>query len=283
MPDNLSITTMSRSEFDIAIDWAAAEGWNPGLHDGDCYFAADPEGFLLGRVDGEPVATISVVRYRSFGFLGFYIVHPAWRGRGCGLRIWQAGMQRLDGYNVGLDGVVDQQDNYRKSGFKLAWRNMRYEGIRTPHTQVATDPRIVTLDSVPFDALAAWERPFFPAPRTNFLRAWITRPGSVALGIVEAGALVGHGVLRPCRNGWKLAPLHADRPELAGVLFDALTAHVPAGQPFFLDVPEGNREAIALAERNGMQPSFETARMYTGQPPQLPLARIFGINSFEIG
>ncbi len=283
MAGDLSIARMSRGELDLAIDWAAAEGWNPGLHDGDCYYAADADGFLLGRVDAEPVATISVVRYGSFGFLGFYIVHPAWRGHGHGLRIWQAGMQRLAGCNVGLDGVVAQQNNYRKSGFALAWRNIRFEGIRQLGTAADPDRRIVPLASIPFATLASWDRPFFPSARPAFLRAWITQPGSLALGIVEDGKLTGYGVVRACRNGCKLAPIHADRPELADALFDALTAHVPVGHPFFLDVPESNREAVALAERNGMKPSFGTARMYTGPAPELPLARIYGVTSFEIG
>lgn len=37
-------------------------------------------------------------------------------------------MARLNGRNVGLDGVVAQQPNYRRSGFRPAWTTMRYEG-----------------------------------------------------------------------------------------------------------------------------------------------------------
>ena len=67
-----TIRTMTRQEIDIAIDWAAAEGWNPGLHDADCFYAADPHGFLIGLLGDEPIATISAVKYgASFGFLGF--------------------------------------------------------------------------------------------------------------------------------------------------------------------------------------------------------------------
>ena len=40
-------------------------------------------------------------------------------------------MTHLSGRTVGLDGVVAQQDNYRRSGFALAWRNARYEGLGT--------------------------------------------------------------------------------------------------------------------------------------------------------
>jgi len=35
---------MSRQELDLAVDWAAAEGWNPGLHDANCFYAIDPTG-----------------------------------------------------------------------------------------------------------------------------------------------------------------------------------------------------------------------------------------------
>ena len=51
----LQIRTMRREEVAFAIDLAAQEGWNPGLHDAECFFSADPEGFLIGEMDGEPV------------------------------------------------------------------------------------------------------------------------------------------------------------------------------------------------------------------------------------
>jgi hypothetical protein len=40
---------------------------------------------------------------------------------------------------------------------------------------------------------------------------------------------------------------------------------------------------VALAERYDMTVSFETARMYTGEMPDIPLNRLFGVTSFEIG
>ena len=114
---NYIIRTMSRAEVDLAVAWAAAEGWNPGLHDAECYYTADPEGFWVGLLDGEPIATISAMKYgRSFGFIGFYIVKPEYRGKGYGFQIWKAAMDSLAGRNIGLDGVIAQQENYKKSG-----------------------------------------------------------------------------------------------------------------------------------------------------------------------
>ena len=77
-PARATIRPMIRPEIDLAVDWAAAEGWNPGLADAACFRAQDPTGFLVGRIGDEAVAVISAVKYgASFGFIGFYIYHEA--------------------------------------------------------------------------------------------------------------------------------------------------------------------------------------------------------------
>lgn len=277
-----TISTMKRPDLDIAVAWAAREGWNPGYHDADCFFAADPEGFLIGRLGDRTVATISAVRYGGgYGFVGFYIVDPAYRGQGYGFAIWKAAMARLAGRTIGLDGVVDQQDNYRTSGFVLAHRNVRYEGSAAAPPSKAPD--IVPLATLSPEAVVAYDRAFFPDNREAFLTAWLRQPESTALGCLDRGALTGIGMLRRCRNGHKIGPLFADTPEAAERLFLALQAHAESNAPIFLDVPETNPAAVDMARRHGMTIMFETARMYAGDTPALPLDRTFGITSFELG
>ncbi|MBK1717911.1 GNAT family N-acetyltransferase [Thiocystis violacea] len=276
---------MTRDEIGLALDWAAAEGWNPGLFDADPYQAADPEGFLIGRIADEPVAMISAVRHgEDFGFLGFYLVRPDRRGQGHGWAIWQAAMERLAGRNIALDGVLAQQENYRRSGFQFAYRHVRYQGQGHPApAPVPTAGRLVPLDTWPFADLAAYDRAFFPTERDAFLRRWIAQPRTLALGLIQKDRLVGYGVRRACRQGHKIGPLFADTPSAAETLFSALSAQLPAGDPIYLDVPEPNPAAVALAERHGLTPVFETARMYTGPIPDLALERTHGVTSFELG
>jgi hypothetical protein len=90
-------------------------------------------------------------------------------------------------------------------------------------------------------------------------------------------------MLRVCRLGFKIGPLFADNPAIAKALFLALKSSVPEGAPIFFDPPEVNRAAIELAKENEMKIVFETARMYTSAFPQLPLERIFGVTTFELG
>lgn len=279
---SFTIRTMTRQEVNIAIDWAVEEGWNPGIYDADCFYAADPNGFLVGLLDDEPVATISAVKYgSSFGFLGFYMVKPEYRGKGYGMQVWNAGLKLLNGRNIGLDGVVAQQDNYKRSGFALAYSNVRYQGFGGGN--YSADSSIVPLSTVAFDDICAYDKPFFPDNRREFLRFWIDQPQCTALGIVQDNKLAGYGVLRACRTGYKVGPLFADSPEYAEQLFLALNAYAPEGAPVFLDIPAVNSAAIELVNRHNMIVSFETARMYTGQIPDLPINRLFGVTTFELG
>ncbi len=280
--DSYTIRVMTRAEVDITVDWAAAEGWNPGLYDADCFYAADPNGFLIGLLGDEPIAAVSAVRYGdSFGFLGFYLVKPEYRGRSYGFRIGTAGLEYLGRRTIGLDGVVAQQENYKKSGFIVAHRNVRYQGTGDGRRQ--SDPGIVPLSTLPFDDVCAYDRPFFPDNRTRFLRCWIGQPQSAALGILRDRTLAGYGVLRLCRSGYKVGPLFADTPEYAERLFSALESHAPEGAPIFLDTPAVNSAAVDLAMRHDMAPVFETARMYLGKAPDLPLDRLYGVTTFELG
>ncbi len=273
------IRPMTRSEIDLALDWAADEGWNPGLHDADGFHAADPGGFLLGLLDGEPVASISAVRYGAdFGFFGFYIVRPPYRGRGYGLRLWQAGVQRLADRTIGLDGVVAQQDNYRRSDFVYAHGNQRYRGIARGGTPQGLTP----VHDVPFAQLLDYDTRCFGCPRPAFLRRWLQPPAGTALAVRDDERLLGYGVIRACRQGHKVGPLFADNAEVAQALMQGLAATV-ANETVFLDVPLPNAAALALAHRHDMEPVFETARMYRGEAPAIPVDSVFGVTTFELG
>src|ERR1700752_4656501 len=146
--DSSHVRTMRPDEIALAADWAAAEGWNPGLSDAACFATVDRDGFLIGELDGAPAATVSCVNYDDrFAFLGFYIVRKDLRGHGYGLRIWNAAIAHAGRRVIGLDGVVAQQQNYRKSGFELAYANVRYGG--TAPALDAPQANVITLTDVP--------------------------------------------------------------------------------------------------------------------------------------
>jgi hypothetical protein len=92
----------------------------------------------------------------------------------------------------------------------------------------------------------------------------------------------GIGVARPCREGFKFGPLFAEDESCAERIFCGL-GRATAGEVVFLDVPENNPQALALADRHRMRVVFGCARMYLGAPPRLPWEQIFGVTTFELG
>lgn len=283
MTSDLKIRNLSADDIQVAIDWAANEGWNPGLDDAAAFLAADPTGFFAGEIDGQLATVISAVRYgNDFGFIGLFITKPEHRAKGYGQNIWDHAMAYLDGRAIGLDAVTEQTPRYAKHGFKPVYRNVRYAG--TSACSPSMDPRLTEIDQGLLPSLRTYDRRFFPAERDSFLKSWtspeaVTRSG---FAFVEDGDMQGYGVLRQCGDGSKIGPLFADTPEIGEALFTALAGRVK-GQTVILDTPEPNAAALLLAEKYEMTPEFETYRMYKGPAPDLPLDQTFGITTFELG
>ncbi len=276
---SFQVRQMSRDELALVLQWAVAEGWNPGVNDAEAFFDTDPQGFFIGEVNGEPVGSVSAVTYdEHFGFVGLFMVRPEFRGEGYGDEIWETGMLHLGSRNIGLACRVEQENYYGECRFQLAYRSVRREGIGG-----GTRPQqVVELGSVPMEELTAYDARLFPAPRPQFLESWIRQPGTTALGIVRDGRLSGYGVLRPCHTGHKIGPLFADDRQTADSLFQGLAAAVPS-ESIFLDTPEPNVAAVELARQHHMSPVAQTAWMYTKGPPAVDMQRVFGMTSRGLG
>ena len=203
---------------------------NPGLRTQPRFSPPDPEGFLVGELGG-PVSVSSrpFVMAATARIHRFHVVKPAFRGSGHGWAIWQTG--------DGPSGRPHHRPRRRRRAtgqlsplrLELAHRN-----AATPGRQSAGGParhrpwrwcRSVSCHR------ACWTRPaVFPGRGTSLLQAWVTQPDTWSRSRRRATALLGYGVLRPCRTGYKIGPLFADAPAIAEAIFSALLQHVPAGE-----------------------------------------------------
>ena len=290
MSKRLDIRQMARQEVDQLIGWAAQEGWNPGLHDAEAFWATDPDAFIAAELDGELIGGGAITSYAGeFGFMGFFIVRPQFRGHGYGNTLWHARRDRLlkrlhSGASIGMDGVFEMQAYYAKGGFSFSHRDIRYRADILGQADVVTgsSDQIIPISKVPFDQLAEYDRTCFPAPRPAFLKAWIAQPTALSLGCLREGNICGYGVVRRCRDGSKIGPLFAD-DLLAALKLYAHLADFASGQPLFLDVPENNSHALELVRRYGMVEAFGCARMYLGPAPDIAHHRVYGVTTFELG
>jgi GNAT superfamily N-acetyltransferase len=280
--DTLLLRDMTRAELDTALEWALGEGWNIGSDDANLFHSTDPGGFVVGTLGGRPVGSISAVRYEEhFAFIGLFVVVPELRGRGHGRKIWAEAMQRTEGRLVGLDSVTARQHYYERSGFAAHSLNVCMQG--TARGGAAAHPCIKPISKLRFDALRAFDRRHFPADRTAFLEALVRTPRSHSFAYLQDGAIEGYGVIRPCRDGWKVGPLFATSEGVAESLLQALEGSVPEGEKVSLLISAACPGSAALARRHGMSPLFETVRMYKGRAPRLDEKGIFGVSGFELG
>jgi len=267
------IRRLELAQIETLIGWAAGEGWNPGLDDAPAFRAADPNGFLGAFVDGRMVAGISVVAYDDeFSFLGLYICHKDFRGQGLGRAVWDAGMAYLGARTIGLDGVPQQQANYRRMGFVPQYETIRMSGLLdlAPARYCEVTPLSAAF------AVRDIDRTCFPADRPAFLKAWIAPP-RVALLATRDGEVAGYAVVRPCRMGRKIGPLFAKDLKIALDLLGAIHGQVQ------IDVPMYQKALLAELEGRGFAGQFETARMYRGTPRPVSRDRVFGVTSLELG
>ena len=282
MNDNYIVTHMSKDEMPVAITWADREGWNPGLHDVDCFYQTDPHGFFAGKLDGKIIAIGSAVIYDDqFAFCGFYMVDPVYRGQGFGMALTKTRLAYIGARNVGIDGVTPMLEKYARLGYKLAYNNARYCGTNKSYP-LLRDKAIIPLSQVNFERLITYDRRHFPARRDTFLSCWINQEGGKSLGYIHHGELLGYGVIRPCKRGFKIGPLFAENSHIADELFVQLANHAN-GQPIYLDIPECNPFALDLVKRHQLEKVFETARMYLKKAPIVEIEHIYGITSFELG
>lgn len=281
MSNQFLIRTMQPSDLREVLSLAAAEGWNPGVDDATAFYAADPNGFFVGELDGKPIAYISAVKYGdSYGFMGLYIVREGYRGKGYGLRLWEHAVRYLGGMVSGLDGVPAQIENYGRDGFVYAYRQMRF---RTDGAGMSADNLIAEATPASMlEQIAEYDTSVFGFQRTAFLNKWLQMPQAAVFHTRLGSKVTGYAVVRKCGSGYKIGPLFADDADTAEALL--LRCCTSQGQgPYFFDVSDVNKPALALAEKYEMTMEFETARMYKNGKPVFPVEKVFGVTTFELG
>ena len=264
------------AELAMVLDWAANEGWNPGLDDAAAFLAADPKGFFVAEdASGAPLAAISVVNHSDdFAFLGLYIVRPEHRGKGIGLGLWQHSLQHAGDRTVGLDGVQTQQKNYAASGFSHAGGTTRFSGV----IHGKADPDIRTADTQDVPWMIEKEAVASGAAKIDYLRAWFAPTESrTTLVLKETGT---YCTVRQCRSGFKIGPLLAESSAEA----HRLIAHAASlfDGPALLDVPQSSTVLRELCHGLELEEGFKTARMYRG-PFAAKSHACFAVASLELG
>ena len=273
----MTLRQMNLSDLKMVLGWAKDEGWNPGLDDAAAFHAADPNGFFLSELNGQPAAAISVVNHDdNHAFLGLYICRPEFRGQGHGLALWHAALAHAGTRSVSLDGVPDQQANYAKSGFVATGGTTRYRGFAPATPDVARPAQPADLPAlIAADARSAGHT------RSGFTTAWFHNT-ETRQTVIHRENPTAFATFRQCGDGLKIGPFNAPDAHTARALLGAAPNRWATG-PIYIDVPAQSPRLAALLESLNFAPSFHTARMVKGQPPLAQPPEFYAVATLELG
>ncbi|GAA5221890.1 GNAT family N-acetyltransferase [Membranihabitans marinus] len=283
--NQLQLSPLDQKGLNTLVSWAQKEGWNPGPYDAQAFWNADPNGYYGYYHNDELIGGGSIVSYDGkFGFMGFFIVDEPHRSQGIGRQLWKQRRDKLlsrihPGATIGMDGVVDMQAFYEKGGFKIAFRDLRFE--RKGQT-FPIHSNITAIDDGDFSEISTYDNQCFGFPRPSFLLPWLKLPENHSFKYVENGQLKGMAIIRKANIGYKIGPLFADSYSIAEELYKACLNAVPE-QMVYLDIPMSNSNALHLVESFEASYVFECARMYYQKIPTMPWHKVYGITSFELG
>jgi ribosomal protein S18 acetylase RimI-like enzyme len=283
----LEFRKLDFNEFKDLVKWAALEGWDPGVNDAEIFYTCFPNAFYGCFQQGKLIGGGSLVSYHGdFGFMGFFIVDPEYRGKGIGRSLWNKRRDTLlellnPGAPIGMDGVLAMQDFYTHGGFTSAFRDerrVRLGAIFPIHPSIRKFSEATKITEI-----LKFDMQCFGVNREEFMKLWIANPSALTFYTVnEKEEVIGYAVLRKTYNGWKIGPLFANEFSLAEALYTACLNEVP-NEMVYLDIPCCNPYALKLAEMYQTEYVFECARMYHGTPLDLPMDKVFGITTFELG
>lgn len=291
------IRGLRAADLPVVTEWARQEGFCPGPGDVAIMQLVDQGGGWVGWVDHQPVGCILGVRYDAhFGFIGLFLVKPAYRGHGYGVALWRRALAHLKDVScIGLEAAPERVDDYGGWGFRAAHDTLRWSSTTSPRDRprsrtLPSGHRLLPATAVPESAVAAYDARHEATPRPLFLREWLkarSPADRVRVAVDARGACRGFARIRaalmpaPGSPAWRIGPWQADDESLA----EALLADLMAGHAgtVMVDAPGINPRAGLVLERQGFRPVSRTIRMYRGRPPVVPIREIYGLACLELG
>lgn len=273
---------VSCEEWQVVHEWAKAEHWDLGIGDAERFFNVDNQGFYLAYVNDQPVASVSVVNYTDdFAYAGFYLVAPGLRGKGYGLRLSYEAFRHGENRSVGLDGMPEQESNYKKGGFVTYYETSRLVGV--VNNSVACPDGVEKITEKNISEVIRYDEKVTGYPRDSLLVDWFNggeRYGFVAKSEDKIAGIVG---IRRSTEGYRLGPLYSESQDVLEKLFASALSQVPVGQRVTIDATTITSDFIKLLEEQGFEQIFHTLRMYRGSEPKGEKEKIKAIVSLELG
>jgi GNAT superfamily N-acetyltransferase len=296
LPAHYAISPASRAHTERLFDWARGEGWNPGITDLEVAWSYQPTAFMVLTHAERMIGGGSIMAYaQQAGFMGLFIMDPAYRGRGLGQLLWHERLKRLQARltphaPIAMAGVHHMVPFYQKGGFYKQYDLIRHAGEVASDFEYRLNNQLAAVDllSLPTLQIQDFLSALYGDARLGFWQHWFsaTRQGGTSIGLLTQGSLIGLACLRPAQVGFKLGPVFALDSRYAIVLLGYLLSKIP-GQQVQIDVPSYQVSTQQWLNQQGLKPGFSCAYLVhpNGASAALaaPAPSVFGVTSLEFG
>ncbi|MGJ5813573.1 GNAT family N-acetyltransferase [Paludibaculum fermentans] len=236
------------ADLDDAMALSTSVSWNQTGEDWARLLRLTPEHCFCVEEDGRAVASAVAIAYGdALAWIGMVLTLPEYRGRGFASLLLRQCLDSLTVPTVKLDATELGRPVYARLGFQEEYVVERWRGT------LPDSPK----QSFPID----WE---------------LDRQ---AFGADRRALLMELGEARPGRMASFVGPIVCRTQEEARVRI--LGAGVSG--PTLWDIPENNRDAVALATELGFQPVRKLWRMRKGAPIEERPDWVYALAGFEFG
>ncbi|MCU4743264.1 GNAT family N-acetyltransferase [Natronoglomus mannanivorans] len=290
----LEIRSLTDDDLEDAMELSTQVGWNQIGADWERFLSLSPEGCFAGTVDGELVATTTVITYGDdVSWIGMVLVDEDHRSQGYGGQIFERGLEyarERGGDIVGLDATHLGEPIYQKYGFEGVATVFRWRGTLREHEPGSLEcderaPCVERLESRHVDTLCEFDRRHVGTDRSALFRKLLAEPdvrGYYASDSPDSSRLDGYAIARPGRTGWQIGPIVTADSSAIGPLLRTVSIELD-GRDVIVDAPERDPVTSQL-ESIGLSRDRELVRMtYPTTEPALLTDSVRSFVDFAFG
>jgi GNAT superfamily N-acetyltransferase len=258
----LLIRPMTRTDLPLGMRLKTQAGWNQLEADWLRLLDLQPDGVFVAELDGTPAGTAATCTFGPVAWVAMVLVEAGLRGRGLGRALMERALDFLDrggARTVRLDATPLGQPLYAKLGFLPEYTLTRWEGT-APGAEAPPGVRAVSAGHL--QGLLRLDREVTRTDRGRLLLRLVEEYPDAARVVESPDGVEGYLLTRPGARARYLGPCVARGGAGALLLADAWGRH--AGEPIFLDIPDGNAPAQSVARAAGLTPQRPLTRMYRG-------------------
>lgn len=290
----LTFRPMRSDEIFHALDLMSKEGWAYSEADVRNFLSWEPEGNIVGEMDGTPVAYLTTIYYGQFGWVGNVVVREDLRGNGLGralLESAEAHLARKGALTTMLNAYVHTVEFYLHLGYRDKARLWVCRGAMHPRARPeggldSCDNGLEVSVLKDVSEVAELDSLVFGSDRKRILERLIKLNPGLGRVLRENGKVVGYLLAKRWAGGLEMGPiicLRRLRGQGLRAMLDSIADGPSPDNPGFLVVLGKDNELATLLAEYGLSPGDLMIMMYRGKDPVMKLDDVVAIGALEKG